>query len=145
MKRFLLALISTAALAGMAGTALAQDVCAPAKVTTLAAQQFYANIKLTWTATGNDCSTGDASTYEVRISTSPITDTNWQSTSILCSGTSATNGNVDCCLKDVIPCATTTFYFAVFLFDGAGNRSPISNVVAQSARCSGTHIIGDCP
>ncbi len=144
MKRFLLALITATALAGIAGTALAQDVCAPAKVTNVATAQYFASILITWTATGDDCNTGDASTYEVRVSTSPITDTNWQSATVLCTGTSATNGQPNCCVKDVIPCAGTTYYFAVFLFDEVGNRSPISNVPSGSARCSGTHIIPDC-
>ena len=118
-----------------AGVAFAQDVCAPAKVTTVATTTYYGSIKVTWTATGDDCNTGNATTKEVRWSTSSINDTNWQSATVLCSTSSATNGNSDFCCKSVDPCATTTFYFAVFLIDEAGNRSPLSNVVTGSARC----------
>ena len=144
MKRILLALVTAAALAALAGTALAQDVCAPAKVTNVATAQYFASILITWTPTGNDCSTGDPSTFEVRQSTSPITDTNWQSASVLVSGASNANGVPQCAVKIFNPCSTTTYYFAVFLFDAAGNRSPISNVPSGSARCTGSHIIPDC-
>ncbi len=125
--------------------ALAQDVCAPAKVTTLATQTYYASIKITWTATGDDCSTGNASTYEVRYSNSTITDINWQSASVLATGSSVTNGNVDCAIFTGSCPGPVTKYFAVFLFDAAGNRSPISNVVAGSTRCSSPFTVPDCP
>jgi predicted phage tail protein len=122
-------------------SALAQDVCAPAKVTTVATTSYYASIQISWTATGDDCNTGNASTYEVRYSSSNITDTNWQSASVLCSDVSATNGNQNtCCLTTGCP-GIQTYYFAVFLIDDAGNRSPLSNVVTGANRCSGAHTV----
>jgi hypothetical protein len=129
-------LLTLAALALFSSLATAQDVCAPAKVTTLATTQYYGAIFLSWTATGDDCTTGNATSYEVRYSTSAITATNWCNASVLCSDNSAANGNQDSCCLTVTPCATTTYYFAVFLIDDAGNRSPISNVPTGAARCS---------
>ena len=133
MKRLLFAF---AAMGLMSGTALAQDVCAPSAVS-ISTTTYYASIKITWNATGDDCTSGNATTKEVRYSTSPITDTNWQSASVVPGTTSsASNGNPDFMCLSLDPCATTTYYFAAFLIDDAGNRSPISNVVTGSARCS---------
>ena len=129
-------LLSLAAMGLFVGTALAQDVCAPAKVTTLATTTYYGQIFVTWNATGDDCSTGNATTYELRVSTSTITDTNWQNATVLSTSSSATNGSQDDWCMEVNPCATTTYYFAVFLIDEAGNRSPLSNVTPGHARCS---------
>jgi hypothetical protein len=127
-------LLSLAAVGLLAGPALAQDACAPAKVTTLTATTLYGAIMLTWTATGDDCTTGNAATYEVRWSTSPITEENWWDAQVLDSGNSATNGNQNGACKDVFPCATTAHYFGVILFDEAGNRSPLATV-GGAARC----------
>ena len=133
MKRLLLTL---AVLAILCGTAQAQDVCAPAKVTSISqTHTWYAGFTIAWTATGDDCTTGNATTYEVRHSASPITDTNWQSAAIACTGSSATNGNQDECCITVAPCTTSAHYFAIFLIDEAGNRSPIATG-SGNARCS---------
>ena len=64
-------LLSLAAVGLLSGTALAQDVCAPAKVTTLATTVYYGAIFISWNATGDDCTTGNATTYELRVSASP--------------------------------------------------------------------------
>lgn len=133
MKRLLFTLV---ALALLAGSSRAQDNIRPAPVTTLTTTTYYASIALTWTATGDDSLTGNATSYEVYWSTSPITQSNWQSANLLCSGSSAPNGSQNGCCKDVVPCATTTFYFVVFLIDDAGNRSAISNLASGHARCT---------
>lgn len=116
-------------------SALAQDVCAPAKVTSISTIQYYGAIAVSWTAIGDDCNTGNASTYEVRYSSSNITDTNWQSASSS-TGSSTTNGNQQVFCVDTGCPGIDTLYFAVFLIDEAGNRSPISTVVSGSDRCS---------
>jgi hypothetical protein len=130
-----------------ASAALAQDVCAPAKVTTLSQTLTgFHTYAIGWTATGDDCSTGDASTYEVYRSTSTITDTNWQSATLVGGDTSASNGNTNCYVAPYQSCPATTYYYAVFLIDDAGNRSPISNVISAAPRCGApnTEVI-DCP
>lgn len=127
--------LTLGALVLTASLALAQDVCAPAKVTSFSITQWYGAIQVDWTATGDDCNTGNASTYELRYSTSPITDTNWQSAAVAISDVSATNGNQDSFCLTVSPCSTATRYFAVFLIDDAGNRSPIG-LTSGNARCT---------
>ena len=141
MKRLLLVLVG---LALAVSPALGQDTCAPGKVTTLATTTYYGCILVSWTATGDDCATGNATSWELRYSTSPISDTSWQGPSVtVVSDASATNGNQDTWSVEVSPCATTTYYFAVFLIDDAGNRSPISNLVTGHARC--TSPFEPCP
>ena len=143
MKRLSLLIIGVAL---SVGPALAQDVCAPAKVTTLATTTSYGTIKVTWNATGDDCSTGNATSYEVRVSTASFSEADWQGQSTqLWTGSSAANGSQNCRVKQDEPCATTTFYFAVFVIDEAGNRSPMSDVVTGSARCSAPFDIDECP
>ena len=133
MNRFLL---SFAAVGLLAGSALAQDVCAPAGVTTLATTTYYGSIYVSWTATGDDCTSGNATSYELRVSTSPITAANFASAALVCEGSSAFNGSQNSCCFDVNPCATTTYYFAVILIDDAGHRSVLSNVASGAARCT---------
>src|SRR5262245_16273974 len=121
MKRLLLSL---AAMSLLAGTAFAQDVCAPAKVTVLSTITWYGAVQLTWTATGDDCTTGNALTYEVRWSTHSFSESDWQKESTqLETGSSAANGSENTGCWTISPCATTTYYFAVFVIDEAGNRS----------------------
>lgn len=141
-------LLSVLALALCAVSAFAQDVCAPAKVTTLSQTSTgYHTYLLGWTATGDDCTTGNATSYELRRSTSTITDTNWQSATVIASGSSATNGNADCFQSQFFSCpGATTYYYAVFLIDDAGNRSPISNVISAAPRCGAPNQeVLDCP
>lgn len=96
-------------------------------------------ITLKWTAPGDDCNTGNATSWEVRWSASTITDTNWQSAAVANSGDSATNGNDDCA-EITYPAGCPTRYFVVFVFDEVGNRSPISNVFSYAPACSGSTI-----
>ena len=129
-----------------AGAALAQDVCAPAKVTTLhVGATGYYSYTVGWTATGDDCSTGNATSYELYRSTSNITDTNWQLSpcTLAESGTSEANG-AEHCYAVSTTCPGTTYYYAVFLIDEAGNRSPISNVVTGSPRCHTPNTEVEC-
>ncbi|HIE28673.1 TPA: hypothetical protein EYP66_15445, partial [Candidatus Poribacteria bacterium] len=54
------------------------DIIPPAAVTDLAASDLTANsITLTWTVPGDDGDEGQAKTYDIRYSTSEITDANW--------------------------------------------------------------------
>jgi hypothetical protein len=63
----------------IAGFRLVEDNIAPAEVTSLAATANTTNsITLNWTATGDDGDTGTAFLYDVRYSTSPITEENFE-------------------------------------------------------------------
>ena len=140
MKRMIVPVLTLIAAALLAGAALAQDVCAPAKVTNLGLKDTgNRTITMKWTEPGDDCNTGDPSTFEVRRSSSNITDTNWQGASVLATGTCVANGS-DECLQVSYPTGCPTRYFVVFIFDEASNRSPMSNVFSYAPACSGTHI-----
>jgi len=124
MKRILFTLSAFALFAASAALA---DECAPAKVTNLTFSTGHSTGVLTWTDPGDDCNTGTAASYEIRRSSSAITDTNWQSASVFLTGTpSGGNGTTECRDFSGLTC-NTTYYFVIFFFDAAGNRSPISN------------------
>ena len=142
MKKMFAIALALGATAALAATALAQDVCAPAATTNLAAASYNSSIRLTWTPSGDDCATGTASRWEVRYSSTSITDTNWQGATVLISGDSSDNG---CAVYSHACPGTQSFYFVVFQFDEANNRSPISNCVLGSTRCGPPYQIAECP
>jgi hypothetical protein len=86
-------------------------------------------LTLAWTAPGDDGSVGQATTYDVRLSTSPITDANFTAaTSVPGVPSPAISGTRQ---KVVVRGLTrgTTYYFALKSTDDAGNVSAISNIV----------------
>jgi len=107
------------------------DVCAPAKVVDLAvAGMGKTTAVLTFTDPGDDCSTGTATSFEVRYSTSAITEANYYNASV--AGTHAplgSNGTADCWPLPVntLTCGSHLYYFAITFTDASGNRSPVSN------------------
>ncbi len=111
---------------------LPPDTVAPAAITDLAATSVDDDsVTLAWTAPGNNYLSGTAYAYDIRMSTSPITDGNFDEaivvpTSIypepLVVGTpqSMTVTPLD---------GETTYYFAMKTRDRNGNWSPLSNVI----------------
>jgi len=104
------------------------DETAPAAITDLATSnpQPY-SIDLSWTAPGDDGSTGTASSYDVRYSTSSITEANWASASQASgepSPASAGTGQ-NMTVSGLTP--ETTYYFAIKTSDEVPNTSDISN------------------
>lgn len=82
---------------------------------------------LRWTATGDDSLTGTATSYDVRYSTSPITNANWASATQatgeptpLAAGTTQTWTLTGLTRQ-------TTYYVAIKVIDEAGNASALSN------------------
>jgi hypothetical protein len=141
MKRFMLC---TLGLLTSAGIATAQDVCGPSKINNLSVGTGQTTASLSWTNSGDDCNTGTATTYEIRRSGSIITDTNWQGATVAATGTPFGNGTDQCVTIYNLTC-NTTYYWAIFLIDEAGNRSPLSNVVQQGTpTCDPLGIEIDC-
>ena len=152
MKTF--SIVLCLALLAVGGT-LSRDVCAPAKVTDLRdgltgepvprRAPCYYSYTIEWTATGDDCDAGNATTYELYQSTSLITDTTWQAAGVkkIESASSEPNGGKHRS-SFVLSCPGPTLYYAVFLIDEAGNRSPISNVISVTPRCAAPNSDGDC-
>ncbi|MFC1775665.1 fibronectin type III domain-containing protein, partial [Patescibacteria group bacterium] len=109
------------------------DSTPPAAVSDLAASNpaSYA-IDLSWTAPGDDGSSGTATTYDVRYSTATINDGNWGSAtqatgeptpSIAGTGESMTVSSLN---------SGTTYYFAMKTSDEAPNESALSNVTNET-------------
>lgn len=105
------------------------DTTAPAAVTDLAAKgPTSSSITLTWTAPGDDGNTGTATSYDIRYSTSTITDANWDSAT-QCTGEPAPQlaGSSETFSVTGLG-ANTTYYFALKTSDEVPNESPLSNV-----------------
>jgi hypothetical protein len=104
------------------------DLISPAQVTNLATSNPTAtSIMLTWTAPGDDGTSGTASVYDIRYSTSAITNTNWD-TAITCTGEpspKAVGEPESFTVTGLNP--NTTYYFALRTGDEIPNWSPISN------------------
>jgi chitodextrinase len=115
------------------------DSIAPSAITNLSASgATQSSAILSWTSTGDDGSTGTATSYDLRYSTSNITDANWSSATAvsgepapLVAGTaqSMTIGSLT---------PSTTYYFAIKTTDDSGNISALSNIASISTLSSQT-------
>ena len=85
------------------------------------------SITLTWTAPGNDGSTGIATCYDIRYSTSAINEGNWASaTQVTGEPTPRPAGTSQSMVVSGLS-PSTTYYFAIKTSDEASNTSAISN------------------
>lgn len=87
-------------------------------------------VTLNWTAPGDDGNTGSASFYDIRYSTSPITDGNWEA-SDQASGEpdpQVAGSTESFAVTGLSP--STTYYFAIKTGDEVPNWSPLSNVIS---------------
>lgn len=95
-------------------------------------------VRLTWTAPGDDGNYGRAKTYDLRYSTSPITDSSWQEAyQFIGEPRTAAAGTIQSCFISGL-IARTKYYFAIKTVDEAGNWSILSNVtwkIAQEIQC----------
>ncbi len=87
------------------------------------------SITLAWTAPGDDGNVGTASQYEMRYSTTPITEANWASATLV-TGMPAPQpaGSDETFIVENLE-ISTTYYFAVKTADEVPNWSGLSNVV----------------
>ncbi len=110
-------------------TTTSADATAPAAITDLAINGTpgSSSIKLTWTSPGDDTNSGTASTYDVRYSTSAITEGNWASaTTVTGEPSPQAAGNTEFFTVNGLS-GTTTYYFAIKTSDEVPNTSAISN------------------
>lgn len=84
---------------------------------------------LEWTAPGEDGMQGQATAYDVRYSSLPITDNTWSTAQMipLVPKPSPAGSIERMTINDLAP--DTLYYFAVVAIDGSDNQSPLSNVV----------------
>jgi len=87
------------------------------------------SVTLVWTAPGDDGNIGTASSYQMRYSTSPITDANWGQATLVggLPAPQAAGARQSVTVNGLTQ--TTTYYFAIRTQDDAGNWSPLSNVL----------------
>jgi hypothetical protein len=107
------------------------DVVPPATVTDLAAiNPGNNNVTLTWTAPGDDGTVGTAAAYDIRYSTSAITEANWAAAvQVTGEPPPAAPGTRQSTLISNLT-ASTLYYFALKTYDEAPNASGLSNVVS---------------
>ncbi len=105
------------------------DTVAPAAVSNLATSSpTSSSITLTWTAPGDNGSSGTATTYDIRYSTSTITAGNWASATQVSGEPTplAAGNNQSMTVTGLSP--STTYYFAIETADEVPNWSALSNV-----------------
>ncbi len=89
-------------------------------------------VTLNWTATGDDGTTGQAAAYDLRYSTSPITDANWAAATQV-SGLPFPQPSGGTETFTVAPLqGSTTYYFAIKVQDPAGHISALSNMLSAT-------------
>jgi len=105
---------------------------APSAITNLAASTpTFTSMVLTWTAPGNSGTTGTASSYDIRCSTSAITEANFQAASAV-QGTKPAPQVAGTVQSMTVTGLTqgTTYYFAIKTISTTQVVSDVSNVVA---------------
>jgi C1A family cysteine protease len=106
------------------------DTTAPAAVTDLSAvQDTSTSAILSWTAPGDDGWSGNAKSYNLRYSTSPITSGNFTSATAISTSTPSAAGSQEAFSVYSLT-AGTPYYFALKTTDEAGNVSALSNVAS---------------
>lgn len=119
-------------------TAPPPDDVPPAAIADLAATIADPHTaELTWTAPGDDGTTGTATAYDVRYATSPITEENWGAATVA-TGIPApqASGAVEQLFLGSLS-EDTDYYFAIKTADDAGNSSELSNVPQVHIPASG--------
>ena len=116
----------------LAVVGLLLTLATPGSAALLAPNATPTSVSLSWTAPGDDSTTGTATAYDVRYSLSNITDANWGSaTQVSGEPTPAAAGTVQNFEVTGLN-SSTTYYLAIKASDDAGNWSGLSNVVAKA-------------
>ncbi|TSC62576.1 MAG: hypothetical protein G01um101448_27 [Parcubacteria group bacterium Gr01-1014_48] len=117
----------------------AADTTAPAAVTNLSASaQGSASIKLIWTAPGDDGNTGAATSYDVRYSTSAITESNWASATAASGEPTPQAAGLSESFTIGSLTSGTGYYFVLKTADESSNTSTISNIAGATTTAVST-------
>jgi hypothetical protein len=128
----------------IAGFRLMEDHVAPADISTLTASANSTNsVTLQWTATGNNGSEGTAFQYDIRYSTGPITDENFEdATQAENEPSPAQAGTPESfIIRDLE--FETEYYFAMTARDRQFNYSGLSNVAQAITPGAPQLLIGE--
>ncbi len=119
---------------GFTYTTPPSDTTAPSAVNNLTALgATQTSINLSWTAPGDDAGSGTTTTYDVRYSTSNITnDTDFNNaTQVTGEPTPSVAGSSESMTVSGLS-ANTTYYFAIKVSDEVPNTSSLSNVPSEA-------------
>lgn len=119
------------------------DEVAPSAITNLSVTEIgIETVSLTWTASGDDNSTGTSFGYDLRYSTSIIDESNWDEAS-KASGEPkpSPSGSEETYIVTGLD-DSTTYYFALKVRDEMMNESGISNVVSALTLPSDDPVFG---
>ena len=110
------------------------DVTAPAAITDLAAStgSFPGSVNLSWSATGDDNTTGTASSYDIRYSTETINEGNFSAATAVSNPPNPQSPSSNETMVVSGLSAGQTYFFAIKAWDGS-NTSAISNIVSAAA------------
>ncbi len=89
-------------------------------------------VTLEWTAPGDDADVGQATAYQIRYSTSPLTAVNFASASLVTNppAPQPAGSTESWSVTNLQP--STTYFFALKTTDEAGNQSTISNITTKT-------------
>ncbi len=114
-------------------TPLEPDLTAPAAVSNLATSNATtSSITLTWTAPGDDGTTGTANNYDIRYSTQMIDNDNWDSATQIAGEPAPSVAGTSESMTVSGLADGTTYYFAMKTSDEVPNTSGLSNVVTRT-------------
>ena len=112
------------------------DTTPPAPIMDLGAEPggYDGTIDLTWTASGDDGSTGRAFYYIIRYSTQPISDANWGLASLFPDPPPPISPGAGqwATLTDLVP--GTFYYIGIKSVDDNVNQSELSNIASATSR-----------
>ena len=122
------------------------DVIPPAAVTTLVATTPGLDfVGLAWKATGDNGQKGTAASYDVRYSTAPITPIRFDTATPADGEPEPAPAGTPHSFTVTGLAPGTLYYFAMVVSDGAGNVSPISNVVSMTTGVEDGGIVVEPP
>lgn len=118
------------------------DTVSPNGITDLSSGDVNQNdIQIHWTASGDDGDMGQATYYELRYSTAPITVANFENGMLFNLGTPNNAGSFETGWLNGLNCGTT-YYIAMRVFDESGNASRLSNIITVTTDdCGGDRSI----
>ncbi|MBI1871608.1 MAG: S8 family serine peptidase [Chlamydiae bacterium] len=125
---------------------VSQDTSAPSAISDLRVTSLpnATSMNLSWTAPGDDGMTGKATSYEIRYSTSMITESNFsQGTLVSSPPTPQTAGSTETFTLSGINLLQSTYYVAIKTKDDVGNVALISNVILSSSLDSDADGLSD--
>jgi len=122
------------------------DTTPPATVRDLSVSEVTTDsVTLTWTAPGDDGNIGTASEYDIRYSTSPITEANWNLASqVLGEPKPSVAGSMETLVVTGLS-PGTTYYFALETADEVPNWSGLSNVANGPILIPGRDVPTEVP